>query len=256
MKLVRPLQYLSVTAFALAVAVGCATAPKPKEAAPAPQAQQGPSAATTQALADAKAAMAKMKAVHWVWRDTGKIMKQAEKAAAEGNDAKAQKLAREVQQQSEDAVNQYYLEKAKWMMESVSRAQGLNSSQMQARNEAQQAIDNAQGKKAYDLVSQLAAELKAANIQYTVARGDSLWSIAGQSDIYNNPYEWPLIYKNNASKIRDADLIYPGQVFDIERNPSSADVDAAIHHAKTRGSWSLGRVEQSDQSYLGSLRVR
>ncbi|MGA7802269.1 MAG: LysM peptidoglycan-binding domain-containing protein [Gammaproteobacteria bacterium] len=254
MKLIRAAKYLSVTVFALVVAVGCATAPK-EEAAPAPVAQ-GPSQATTQALAEAKAAIAKMDALDWKWRDTAKIMKKAEAAAAKGDDAKAQKLAKVAQLQAEDAINQYYLEKAKWMMEKVSRASGLNAQQQAIRSEAKTAIDNAEGKKAYDMLSQLTAELKAANMNYTVVRGDSLWAIAGRSDTYSNPYEWPLIYKANSSKIQDADLIYPGQVFDIERNPSAAEVDAAVHHAKTRGSWSLGKVEESDRAYLGALRVR
>ena len=85
---------------------------------------------------------------------------------------------------------------------------------------------------------------------YQVMSGDNLWNISAKGDVYANPYQWPLIYKANRSQIKDADLIYPGQVFDIDRNASSADVDAAIEHAKTRGAWSLGVVEDSDTAYL------
>lgn len=85
---------------------------------------------------------------------------------------------------------------------------------------------------------------------YEVQRGDNLWGIASQPRIYGNPYAWPLIYKANSAKIKDADLIYPGQNFDINRSASAADVDAAVHHAKTRGAWKLGVVEQSDKDYL------
>jgi len=59
-----------------------------------------------------------------------------------------------------------------------------------------------------------------------------------------------LIYKANRSKIKDADLIYPGQNFDIDRGASQAEIDAAVNHAKTRGAWSVGDVEQSDLNYL------
>lgn len=89
---------------------------------------------------------------------------------------------------------------------------------------------------------------------YEVQRRDNLWNIAGQPRIYGNPYAWPLIYKTNSAKIKDADLIYPGQNFDIERNASAADVDRAVHHAKTRGAWKLGVVEQSDKDYLAGKR--
>ncbi|MBE0509899.1 MAG: LysM peptidoglycan-binding domain-containing protein [Chromatiales bacterium] len=85
---------------------------------------------------------------------------------------------------------------------------------------------------------------------YTVKRGDSLWVISGKGEIYGNPYQWPLIYKANRDKIKDADLIYPGQQFKINRAASQAEVDAAIKHARTRGAWSLGVTEESDTRYL------
>ena len=85
---------------------------------------------------------------------------------------------------------------------------------------------------------------------YEVMRGDNLWDISAKDSVYGNPYQWPLIYKNNSGKIKDADLIYAGQVLDVDTNPSSAAVSAAVNHAKTRGSWSLGASEASDQSYL------
>jgi LysM repeat protein len=90
----------------------------------------------------------------------------------------------------------------------------------------------------------------AAMMSYTVVRGDHLWGISGKPTIYGNPYQWPLIFKANRDKIRDADLIEPGQVFSIEKNPSGADINAAVNHARTRGAWSLGATERSDLDYL------
>lgn len=91
---------------------------------------------------------------------------------------------------------------------------------------------------------------KSANDSYSVVRGDHLWGIASKSVIYGNPYQWPLIYKANRDKIKDADLIEPGQVFSINRNASAGEVDAAIRHAKTRGAWQIGVAEDSDRRYL------
>ena len=42
-----------------------------------------------------------------------------------------------------------------------------------------------------------------------------MWRISGYDHIYDNPRLWPRIYKANKSKIRNPDLIYPGQVFNI-----------------------------------------
>jgi len=89
-----------------------------------------------------------------------------------------------------------------------------------------------------------------ANDSYNVVRGDNLWNISKKPAIYGNPYEWPLIFKANTDKIKDADLIQPGQVFTITRSNSQAAIDAAVKHAKTRGAWSLGKVEASDTAYL------
>ncbi len=86
---------------------------------------------------------------------------------------------------------------------------------------------------------------------YQVNRGDCLWTIAGQSQIYGNPYEWPLIYKANTAEIKHGpDLIFPGQTFSIDRNASSASVDRAMHYAKTRGAWKLGVENSADRAYL------
>ncbi|UCH52603.1 MAG: LysM peptidoglycan-binding domain-containing protein [Pseudomonadota bacterium] len=92
---------------------------------------------------------------------------------------------------------------------------------------------------------------KKADDTYSVVRGDHLWGISSKPMIYGNPYQWPLIYKANRDKIKDADLIHPGQVFTINRSASGAEIDAAVKHAKTRGAWQLGVVEESDKRYLG-----
>lgn len=85
---------------------------------------------------------------------------------------------------------------------------------------------------------------------YEVRSGDTLWDISGMSRIYGDSYQWPLIYRANTDQIDDPDLIHPGQDLAIELDPSSADVDAAIEHARTRGEWSLGEPTSSDRRYL------
>lgn len=86
-------------------------------------------------------------------------------------------------------------------------------------------------------------------LTYTVVRGDTLWDIASYRVIYGDPYQWPLIYKANTDQIDDADLIEPEWVLTIP-SASAAEVEAAIQHARTRGAWTLGVVEESDLAYL------
>lgn len=54
--------------------------------------------------------------------------------------------------------------------------------------------------------------------RHRVVKGECLWYIAGYDHIYGNPLQWPLIYKANKFKIKNPDLIYPGQVFIIPRD--------------------------------------
>jgi len=181
---------------------------------------EGPSAAE-QAIADAKAANAEVAALGYEWRDTASLIEQAEKALADGDEAKALELANQALAQAEAA-------------------------KAQAEAERQKFLDRTSG----DELAVMEADTGVADDSYTVVRGDNLWNISGKSSIYGDPYQWPLIFKANRSQIKDPDLIFPGQTFDIDRNASSAEIDAAINHARTRGAWSIGDVEQSDLEYL------
>jgi nucleoid-associated protein YgaU len=95
-----------------------------------------------------------------------------------------------------------------------------------------------------------AAPMAPADDIHVVVAGEHLWGISSYSQVYNDPYQWPLIFKRNRDQIQDADLIYPGQELRIQRDLTEAQVQQAIEHAKTRGAWSLGPTEQSDLDYL------
>jgi predicted S18 family serine protease len=63
------------------------------------------------ALSDAKTAIAKASKVNYVWRDTGKLLKQAEQAAKAGDYNKATSLANKAKRQGELAFMQYQQQK-------------------------------------------------------------------------------------------------------------------------------------------------
>ena len=69
-------------------------------------------------------------------------------------------------------------------------------------------------------IDQMIAELKArvaqpVVIDYKVMRGDNLWNISKKEQIYDDPYMWPRIYRENKGEIKDPDLIYPNQVLGV-----------------------------------------
>lgn len=214
MKISPRLMYVGVAALSMTLAAGCAQQQQRAEAEPEPVA--APADAKQQeaqrAIAMAKDAIARAKAQDWVWRDTESMLKKAEEAYKEGKYDDAIRLANEAQFQAEEAMRQ---------------------------------------KAAEDQIDRGLRFDAPASTTYTVTRGDSLWGISAKPSVYADPFMWPLIYKNNANKIQDADLIYPGQQFDIDSAPADSEVDAAVRHAKTRGAWSLGTVEDTDRAYLG-----
>ena len=206
MKIMKMLKFTGLIAIVFSVVIGCTSTSE----------DAGSEQAAKDAIAAAKDAYARADAMGAAWRDTNKMIKDAEKLLSEGKYDEATALANKAREQAEDAIAQRQFEDQRT---------------------------------AHMFTSAAPVTTPSAG-QYAVVRGDNLWNISAKPDIYNNPYQWPLIYKANSNKIKDADLIYPGQVFDINSNPSAAESDAAVRHARTRGSWSLGAVEDSDRAYL------
>ena len=161
------------------------------------------------AIYAAKLKNARARNLGFEWRDTAKTIAAAEKAAEECDNDRAMTLANQAEAEASDAIAQYHADQGEPMVETVSMSMG----------------------------------------NYIVSDGDNLWNIAGQASVYGNPYQWPLIFKNNSAKIKDADLIYAGQTFDIPK-ASDAEIAAAVEHAKTRGAWVIGESEASDINYL------
>ena len=204
----------SVALLSLGLITGCASTDETSDAVLAEQ-----------AIAEAKAANAEAKAVNAEWRDTGKIIKQAEEKLAAEDYAAAIALADKAKAQAEAAIAQANAENKKFLNENTESTANADTA-------------SARGAMAGRVSS------------YSVVRGDNLWNISGKDEVYADPYQWPLIYKTNRDKIKDADLITPGQVLDIDQNASASEIDAAVNHAKTRGAWSVGDTEQSDRDYL------
>lgn len=66
---------------------------------------------------------------------------------------------------------------------------------------------------------------------YTVKKGDTLRIIADRREIYNDPYQWPLIYKANRDQIRDPHLVFIGQHLVIPRTITLEEVREARNQA-------------------------
>jgi len=234
------LKLAAITTVSLGLAAGCAS----DSAAPAPEAEASTPAETNtsastemetmensseraeakNAIFTAKIKQATAKKMGAEWRDTAKMLAAAEKAEAAGDYEKATSLARMAAEQYDDGIAQKMAEEERYAA-------------------------NHEGSSAGSSSDDGSVKYGSATAEYTVVSGDSLWGISGKPSIYGNPYQWPLIYKANSDQIKDADLIYAGQVFSIP-SATESQIEAAIMHAKTRGAWTVGEVEASDQDFL------
>lgn len=212
--------------------------------------EDGAQASAQAAIDAAKSSAKEAKALGFEWTTTGDLIKKAEAAYAAGNYAEAESLANKAKALADDSIDQYYLQQAKFKIEKYKGMSGLSAEQKAMLAEAEDYYAQSKGREAYDAITALEASLAAGRIMYTVATGDNLWNISAKDTIYGNPYQWPLIYKANADQIKDPDLIFPGQEFGIDPNPSDDEVAKAVSHAKNRGAWAVGVVEDSDVTYI------
>lgn len=212
MKISALTKHLGTAVLVLGIAVGCA-ATQEQEA----ETCEGISPEVQAAIDEARSTNQDARAMGADWRGARELINEAEAAGENCEDEKALRLAREAQLMAEESIEAYR--------------------DMQEQEQAETTMEEEE---------QMEPETRS----YTVKRGDTLWGISGSSVGYNDPYQWPLIYRANQSKIKDADLIYPGQNFRIQANPSAEQVDMAVEHARNRGEWELGVAEESDWRYL------
>jgi nucleoid-associated protein YgaU len=215
MKTCALLKHIGLAAIALSVAVGCTTTPIEQEIEKM-EAVKAVGAEQTKSLSDAEDAIAWAKAVRF----------RANGLGCEWNDTGV--LISDAQAQSDSGSYDNAVAMANRAEERG--AESLEECEKASMEESPSAM--------------------AMTTSYTVSSGDSLWGISSMDSIYGDPYQWPLIYRANSGKIEDADLIFPGQVFNIDQAVSGAQLKAAISHARNRGAWSVGVVEDSDREYL------
>ena len=100
MKLIKFAKFLGVVTLAAGIATGCSSTSTTETMAK--KNDQG----VQKIISDAKTELAKAEKTGYAWRDTGKFIKQAEKALAAGDTAKATALANKALEQAQLAQKQ------------------------------------------------------------------------------------------------------------------------------------------------------
>jgi hypothetical protein len=68
---------------------------------------------------------------------------------------------------------------------------------------------------------------------YVVEEGDTLWGIASKERIYGDPYMWPLLYKYNAARLDDPNVIEPRLKLVVRKQPVGGEIAETLKRART-----------------------
>jgi tetratricopeptide (TPR) repeat protein len=147
--------------------------------------------------------------------DAERTLEEAKRAYEAGDYVGAKQLAQAALEKAQEA-------------EAIAKQVGMQKQEEQARRIAGEIADPGATRMPYPT-------------NHVVIKGETLWWIAEYKQIYDDPFQWPVIYRANRDKIRDPDLIYPDQNFVIPREPDLTNEmrQEAVKFAKNRGAWSL-----------------
>lgn len=68
--------------------------------------------------------------------------------------------------------------------------------------------------------------------RYLVRKGDTLWGIASKQGVLDDPFLWPLLYKQNRDQLQDPDTIEIDQDLSYGAHMDSLAINDAIQKAK------------------------
>ncbi len=161
-------------------------------------------------------------------------------AISKGREAitQAKDLAKRSRLAAAEAERRRKEEEARRRAEEEARRRAEEEARRRAEEEARRA--EAERRRAEEEARRIAEEeARRHPPTHEVVKGECLWRIAESEKVYSDPFQWPLIYQANRSQIKDPDLIYPKQEFQIKRDASATEIRQAISTSKHRGPWSL-----------------
>ena len=164
----------------------------------------------TAELQQAEAALAKAKAAGA--QDTA----SSQYSSAESKLAEAKKL-----------MDQGQYKKAKKLLEEATQQAKMAEQTAIAASKPKEAVSaTKEAAPAAGTLTKMTKEMSE-TANHVVVKGECLWKISGYKEIYDDPFQWPLIYSSNKDKIKNPDRIYPKQDFKISHDATADQLKAA-----------------------------
>lgn len=206
----------------------CAAPPSQRATSAAPARAAAP---TLAALAAAHAKVAEAKRLIPGFAESDVALAQAQSAAAQANNPRAQALAREALTRAGLALDGYYVSASAQELQKLYAVTGLSDVQLGRLREAEVTLVRGEGARAHLLLQRLNQELRS-DRKHRVKSGESLWTISARPEVYANGFLWPLLWDANRDRIRDPNMLYQGQTLRIRQNPTVDEVVRAVEYAR------------------------
>lgn len=228
----------------LALLQGCATAPArvsvfDRAAATRPvrivalyDGKAAPASTETRtALAKARQQVQAAQKIVPVYQDRQRLFSLAEQAANEGNNPRAQSLARQAGSRADFAVENQRTREAAALLKNLYDTTGLSDVQLAAMRAAEAQLVRGENVTALKTLQSIKAVAQKPR-DYTVRRGDTLSAIAARETVYGNSLLWPLLWAANRDTIADPHRLRAGQTLKIRPSPTVDEVVLAIGEAR------------------------
>ncbi|MES2884087.1 MAG: LysM peptidoglycan-binding domain-containing protein [Pseudomonadota bacterium] len=230
---------------AIALLQGCAAAPVSVfDAPPAPRAiaivplydaaaanQTAPASDTVNAIALARRKTQAAQKAAPGYQDRDRLLTLAEQAASEGNNPRAQSLARQAAARAEAAIENQRTREAATLLKGLYDTTGLSDAQLAALRAAEAQLVRGESAAAIKQLRSIKAVAQKPR-DYTVQRGDTLSAIAARESVYGNSLLWPLLWAANRAAIPDPHRLRAGQTLKIRPSPTVDEVVQAIREAR------------------------
>lgn len=202
-------------------------------AAPKTQlAAKPPSADTVAALNLARQRVQTAKRTVGQFSDADATLALADAASAEGNNPRAQSLARQAEARADYALQTHFTRKAAAELALIYATTGLDDNELGQLRAAEAALIRGQSSLALSRLQDLRKIARAASRTFTVERGQTLSGIAARPEVYGNSLLWPLIWAANKATVPDPNRLRAGQQLIIRPHPTVDEVVKAIEMAR------------------------
>ncbi|MES2682424.1 MAG: LysM peptidoglycan-binding domain-containing protein [Pseudomonadota bacterium] len=165
------------------------------------------------------------------YRDRERLLAAAEQAAREGNNPRAQSLARQAGNRADYATDAARTRQAAALLKALYDTTGLNDAQLASLRAAEAQLVRGESAAAVTRLHAIKAVTQKTR-PYTVQRGDTLTAIAARENVYGNSLLWPLLWAANRDTIPNPNRLRAGQKIRIRPSPSVDEVVQAIQTAR------------------------